>query len=46
MTLSRKIIALNTAAAAWCNGQYAGLLLIESEFDAVALRFWFYSQRT
>ena len=39
MSINRKI-SLNPASTAWCNGQYAGLLLIEPEFDA-ALGFDF-----
>ena len=33
MTTNRKI-APRTARAAWCNGHYDGLLLIETELDA------------
>ena len=33
MTINIKI-ALKHASAAWCNGEYVGLLLIRSGFDA------------
>ena len=39
MSMNRKI-SLKTATAAWCIGQYAGLLCIGSGFD-VALSFDF-----
>ena len=43
MTINIKIALVN-ASVAWCSGQYAGLLLVESGFDAV-LGFDFYSPR-